>query len=293
MKMVMKMTAWKTNNTNEATTTTEKTQGSFALGREAYLAKRKAAQDRDTNYLCCGIWGAPKTAKSAIAADILTEEDLANDMHVFVWDYDNRFIDVKRNHYDNSTNLVVFNPIERHPDTLVDIKATKNNAEMHYEEALTYLEKGKLKAVIIDGADKFLTDVCETYMRIKHNLDADTVIKQLPFVWGDRNTPYKNFLHKKILEMECHRIVIAHSKEKYVDGSPVGIIANWHDSTEDIFTSTIRMERKISKTETVFTALIEASAVKPELIGTRHTVLRIKDGSVTWTGLPSLQKGEL
>tara|TARA_R110002020_G_scaffold32427_3_gene99776 strand:+ start:21610 stop:22473 length:864 start_codon:yes stop_codon:yes gene_type:complete len=286
--------AWTTNkNENKAITTDEKTKGTFALGREAYLAKRKAAQDRNKNFLCCGIWGAPKTAKSALAADILTEEDLANGMHVFVWDYDNRFIDVKRNHYDNIENLVVFNPIERHPDTLVDIKATKHNAEMHYEEAMSFLEQGKLKAVIVDGADKFLTDVCETYMRIKHNLDADTVIKQLPFVWGDRNTPYKNFLHKKILEMECHRIVIAHSKEKYVDGSPVGIVANWHDSTEDIFTSTVRMERKIGKNDTVFTALIEASAVKPELIGTRHTVLTIKNGAVNWTGLPVLMEGEL
>jgi len=53
------------------------------------------------------------------------------------------------------------------------------------------------------------------------------------------------------------------------------------------------MERKISKTETVFTALIEASAVKPELIGTRNTVLTIKNGEVVWTGLPSLKKGEL
>ena len=288
------MAAWTTSKTNEAVGTDEKTQGSFALGREAYLAKRKAAQDRNKNFLCCGIWGAPKSAKSGLAADLLTDEEIENGMHVFVWDYDNRFIDVKRNHYDNLENLVVFNPIERSPDTLVDIKATKHNAEMHYQEALTYLEQGKLKAVIVDGADKFLTDVCETYMRIKHNLDADTVIKQLPFVWGDRNTPYKNFLHKKILEMECHRIVIAHSKEKYVDGSPVGIIANWHDSTEDIFTSTIRMEREMTKNKpTKFIALIEASAIKPELIGTRHTILTIDKGNVDWAGLPSLKKGEL
>ena len=285
--------SWKTQNNNEAITTDEKTKGSFAIGREAYLAKRQIAQERNKNFLCVGIWGAPKSAKSALAADILTDEDIKNGMHVFVWDYDNRFIDVKRNHYANNENLVVFNPIERHPDTLVDIKATKHNAEMHYQEAMTYLEQGKLKAVIIDGADKFLTDVCETYMRVKHNLDADTVIKQLPFVWGDRNTPYKNFLHKKILEMDCHRIVIAHAKDKYVDGSPVGTIANWHESTEDIFTTTIKMDRKIVRGNATFTALIEASATKPELIGTRHIVLTINNGKVEWTGLDVLKKGEL
>ena len=45
MRMVMRM-AWSTTKT-EAITTTEKEKGSFALGREAYLAKRKEAQDRN------------------------------------------------------------------------------------------------------------------------------------------------------------------------------------------------------------------------------------------------------
>ena len=54
--------------------------------------------------------------------------------------------------------------------------------------------------MIVDGADKLLTDVCETYMRNKHGLDADTVMKAAPYVWGDRNTPYKNFLHKQIFK---------------------------------------------------------------------------------------------
>ena len=87
--------------------------------------------------------------------------------------------------------------------------------------------------------------------------------------------------------------MIAHAKEKYVDGSPVGLIANWHDSTEDIFTSTIRMERELKRENAKFTALIEASATRPELIGTRHTVLSINKGTVEWVGLPFLKKGEL
>ena len=70
MRMVMRM-AWSTTKT-EAITTTEKEKGSFALGREAYLAKRKEAQDRNKNFLCVGIWGEAKSAKSGVAADILT-----------------------------------------------------------------------------------------------------------------------------------------------------------------------------------------------------------------------------
>ena len=56
--------SWKTQDKNEAITTEEKQKGSFAIGREAYLAKRKIAQERNKNYLCVGIWGAPKSAKT-------------------------------------------------------------------------------------------------------------------------------------------------------------------------------------------------------------------------------------
>ena len=247
-----------------------------------------------SNRLICGIWGEPKSAKSATAMDLLTEEDIKNDMKVLVFDFDNRAIDVKRNHYGNIENLIVYNPIVRKDGSLVDFDETMDNARAFYQMALEILEEDKLKAVIVDGADKLLTDVCETKMREKHGMDADTVIKQPPYVWGDRNTPYKNFLHKQILEMPCHRIVIAHSKDKYAGNpNPIGVEANWHSSTEDIFTATVRMSRDIRKNGATFTAMVEASARKPEMIGKRLKVLTIEDGKVDWNGFPEIKAGEL
>tara|TARA_R100000995_G_scaffold81340_1_gene54068 strand:+ start:153 stop:836 length:684 start_codon:yes stop_codon:yes gene_type:complete len=226
--------------------------------------------------------------------DLLTEEDIKNGQHVLVFDFDNRAIDVKRNHYDNIENLIVYNPIVRKDGSLVDFDETMNNARAFYEMAKEYLAEDKLKAVIVDGADKLLTDVCETKMREKHGMDADTVIKQPPYVWGDRNTPYKNFLHKQILEMPCHRIVIAHSKDKYAGNpNPVGVEANWHSTTEDIFTATVRMSRDIRKNGATFTAMVEASARKPEMIGKRLRVLTIEDGKIDWAGFPEIKAGEL
>ena len=258
------------------------------------LKRIKETQENNKSFLCLGIWGEPKSAKSAIALDLLTDEDIKNDMKVLVFDFDNRAIDVKRNHYGNVENLVVFNPIVREDGSLVDFDETMNNARAFYQMALVYLEEGKLKAVIVDGADKLLTDVCETYMRNKHGLDADTVMKAAPYVWGDRNTPYKNFLHKQILEMPCHRIVIAHSKDKYAGNpNPIGVEANWHSSTEDIFTSTVRTTRDIRKNGATFTAMVEASARKPEMIGKRLKVLTIEDGKVDWNGFPEIKAGEL
>ena len=215
-------------------------------------------------------------------------------MHVLVFDFDNRFIDVKRNHYDNIENLVVLNPIVRKEGSLVDFDATMEKARTFYGMAKEYIAEGKLKAVIVDGADKLLTDVCETKMREKHKMDADAVIQQPPYVWGDRNTPYKNFLHKQVLELPCHRIVIAHSKDKYAGSpNPIGTIANWHDSTEDIFTSTVKMVRNIKSDGADYTAIVEASARMPELIGSRRKVLNIKQGKVDWTTFDEIQNGEI
>jgi len=291
--MVIEM-SWTTTDKTKAVTTNESAKGQYALRKEAMLQQIKESQENNKSFLCLGIWGEPKSAKSATAMDILTEEDIKNGLHVLVFDFDNRAIDVKRNHYDNIENLIVYNPIVRKDGSLVDFDETMNNARAFYEMAKEYLAENKLKAVIVDGADKLLTDVCETKMREKHGMDADTVIKQPPYVWGDRNTPYKNFLHKQILEMPCHRIVIAHSKDKYAGNpNPVGVEANWHSTTEDIFTATVRMSRDIRKNGATFTAMVEASARKPEMIGKRLKVLTIEDGKVDWIGFPEIKAGEL
>ena len=291
--MVMNM-SWSTTGKKQAITKNETDEGKYALRKKELLQVIKQIQENNTSYLCLGIWGEPKSAKSATALDILTDEDIENDMKVMVFDFDNRAIDVKRNHYNNVENLIVYNPIVREEGSLVDFNETMNNARAFYQLAQEFLEEGKLKAVIVDGADKLLTDVCETYMRNKHGLDADTVMKAAPYVWGDRNTPYKNFLHKQILEMPCHRIVIAHSKDKYAGNpNPIGVEANWHSSTEDIFTATVKMSRDIRKNGATFTAMVEASARKPELIGKRIKVLSIDDGKVEWNGFPEIKAGEL
>ena len=264
---------------------------SYADRKKAILSQIMEKQTNNKTYMCLGIWGEPKSAKSATAMDLLTEEDIKNDMVVTVFDFDNRAIDVRQNHYSDIENLIVYNPIKRNQGSLVVFEETMKNARAFLDITKEYLDEGKLKAVIVDGADKLLTDVCETKMREKHNLDADAVIKQPPFAWGDRNTPYRNLLHKEILELPCHRIVVAHSKDKYAgNANPIGVVANWHDSTEDIFTATVKMKREIKQGGADYTAIVEASARMPELIGSRRKVLSIDKGTVAWMGFSEVKE---
>ena len=94
--MVMNM-SWSTTGKKQAITKNETDEGKYALRKKELLQVIKQIQENNTSYLCLGIWGEPKSAKSATALDILTDEDIENDMKVMVFDFDNRAIDVKRN----------------------------------------------------------------------------------------------------------------------------------------------------------------------------------------------------
>ena len=135
--MVIEM-SWTTTGEakkTKAVTMNESAKGQYALRKEAMLKQIKESQENNKSFLCLGIWGEPKSAKSAIALDLLTEEDIKNGLHVLVFDFDNRAIDVKRNHYDNNENLIVYNPIVRHDESLVNFDETMNNARAFYESS--------------------------------------------------------------------------------------------------------------------------------------------------------------
>ena len=106
-----------------STTETKEEKVSFADRKKAILSSIKEKQSNNKAYMCLGIWGEAKSAKSATAMDLLTEQDIKDGKVVTVFDFDNRAIDVKQNHYGNVENLIVFNPIVRKQGSLVDFDA--------------------------------------------------------------------------------------------------------------------------------------------------------------------------
>ena len=101
---------------------------SYADRKKAILSQIMEKQTNNKTYMCLGIWGEPKSAKSATAMDLLTEEDITNAMVVTVFDFDNRAIDVRQHHYSDIENLIVYNPIKRKQGSLVDFEETMKNA---------------------------------------------------------------------------------------------------------------------------------------------------------------------
>ncbi len=62
-------------NTGKSTVTK-----TFEERKKERLEQIKYKAEVAQSYMCLGIWGEPKSAKSAISLDILTDEDIKNDM---------------------------------------------------------------------------------------------------------------------------------------------------------------------------------------------------------------------
>ena len=75
--MVIDM-SWTNNDKTKAVQTKESDKGKYALRKKAMLEQIKQAQENNKSFLCLGIWGEPKSAKSATAMDLLTDEDIKN-----------------------------------------------------------------------------------------------------------------------------------------------------------------------------------------------------------------------
>jgi hypothetical protein len=53
------------------------------------------------------------------------------------------------------------------------------------------------------------------------------------------------------------------------------------------------MKREIKQGGADYTAIVEASARMPELIGSRRKVLSINKGKIEWSGFEEVKKGEI
>ena len=65
---------------------------------------------RNRSYLRVGIHGEPKSGKSGVALDCLTEEEIKDGWKVIALDWDNGCEPTWRNNWDSSEHIIVFDP---------------------------------------------------------------------------------------------------------------------------------------------------------------------------------------
>lgn len=242
--------------------------------------------EKSSSNICCALYGYDGTAKSGIAMDCRTEQEIKDGMKIVIFDLDGGCAPLKVIFHDNDPNIIIKNPLVRNEVKNVDYEATfaKLKAALDYIER--NMEELKIKAIIFDGLDKFLK-ICEYSMREELNKDVTSGIDYR--YWKNRNKKYMDIL-EQIKLMDLDRFFITHMKHDE-DGN---MIPDWQKKTPDMLYQRVRCFREIKEDKsggrTVYLkAEIEKSKTNIALEGKIYTVAEIrhdKNGTTAkWNGL--------
>ena len=205
----------------------------------AARAKNKISDK--THYVLMGIAGPPKSGKSGVVLDSLTDEEKEAGAEIHHLDFDLGGETTKAAHHTGTENIVVLNPwvINSNPSRVpYDFPATYQrtidylraavemaDAQLAYFNEHGTMPKPYLKTVVFDGADHWL-NICETVMKVDDlklgpdgiavaGRDATTKIGR--FNWNIRKNRYNSAL--TVLQELCRRgihcYIITHMKTAY------------------------------------------------------------------------------
>lgn len=194
-------------------------------------------KEKSNSFICCAIYGNDGTAKSGIAMDCRSKEEIAEGKKIIIIDLDGGCGPLKVIYHDNDPNILIFNPIMRtkglidYDDTFLKLKATLDYIERNINEI-------KLKTIVFDGLDKFLKQ-CEYKLRKDLNKEVTDGFNQM--LWANRSKNYHDVL-EQIKLMDIDRYFITHEKKDEF-GEP---IPDWEKKTPDMMFQRIRCIKVIT-----------------------------------------------
>jgi len=178
----------------------------------------KWVSDGDTvsSEICALLVGKPKTGKSGIALDSRTEEEKKEGKKIIVIELnsDNGCKLNKKVHHKNDPNIIVLDPRE------FSINETTGDWTFDYVKTMGKIkaliiwikenkDRIKLKTIVFDGADVFLSEICEGQMRIDENIDVAGGVQQR--YWKKRNTYFYDVMNM-LFTIDVDKYIITHFK---------------------------------------------------------------------------------
>ena len=306
---------------NPASKSIEAPNPSPTYGRE-YFAKLLAKRNDGGFPVRCAFVGKENTAKTGNAIDIALR---ITDKDVVVVDVDNSATQTVAVNYANNPRIRVIPVFDEADSSLFNDDNTTNWVALVDKMAwfMRILgeecgEDGDIGAVVLDGCSTFLkwcefamTDVLLRKGVIKEEGDSFNQKE-----WRTRNQLFRDVLNR------AHQLQVPfvgytfHLKDvkEFMDigGGQKGLMKvgekpEWENGTKRLFSQQIWLTRysqkgdiaagvaadsSLSAGEWVIRASItEMKGHHQEYLGTKHDVLRIKDGQVEWSGLPFLNWG--
>jgi hypothetical protein len=164
--------------------------------------------------ICALLIGHPKIGKSGVLLDCLTEQDIIDGKQLIVFELNSdQGCDVnKKEFHKDIENIIVLNPREYiqdkdgiwQPDYIATMTKIKSAIQMIKQD----VESGaNIKAIGFDGLDIFLSEICESQMRLEEHIDAAGGVAMR--YWKNRNKYYYDVINM-LLDLDINKYFITH-----------------------------------------------------------------------------------
>lgn len=262
------------------------------------LAPKTSSNESD---ICAVLWGLNDTLKSGNAIDCRTEKQIKNHEVVFLIDLDDANKTLWRNHWGSSPDIRIMNP------TVWKKIEGEDRKEIDYDKTLKVIhtlafriekmikEGLPVAGTIFDGLDKLL-DNSENTMRMDKQLEID---EGVTFAFWRRRNKYFLDIIKTTKSLKCPRYFITHSKKvqkKKMNQAGKEVVVkeweegDWHKSIPDEMWQVITCHKEEDvEGNTTYSAKVVKFKGRPELVGSIHTTMTVKNGKVKFRGLPFLR----
>lgn len=234
--------------------------------------------------ICSLIVGLPKTAKTGICLDSRTEEEIKEGKKLvyieFNHDHGGR-INKKVFHKNDPSILVIDPTVVEADDITGEDKVNYIKTMAKIKATLRYIKENKeklnIKTIIVDGADRFLSEICEQQMRLDEHIDVTGGVS-LKY-WLKRNKYFHDVMDM-LLNIDVDKYIISHPKEDKETGKiTYGVQKDFPDRVHQIL-----MTRYDEKTNKFYVKVIADRRDRPDLIGKEFITMEIIDGKKKWYG---------
>ena len=251
-------------------------------------------EDGNISDICAAIHGFQDTAKSGIAMDSRTPDQIEAGYKVAMIDLDDACKPLHNAHWHSDPNIKIINPVQwiaSDREMIVDYDSTIAVIGSLIKVISDRIISGeKVASFVLDGLDKLLT-AAELQMRAYLDLEIDEGVS---FVyWRRRNKAFLDILYAA-KALSCAKYFITHDKKKDIrkGDNVIGEIVtpDWYKSVPGMMHQIIHCERSSGIDGTVtYTATVEKYKGRPEILMKKAQVLSVEKGIVTWNGIPPLR----
>ncbi len=248
------------------------------------IEKWIAEGDSVNSEICALYVGLPKTTKTGCSLDIRTPEEIKEGKKIWVMELnsDNGSKLNKKVFWNDDPSIIVIDPREFNIDettgdwnfdyikTMAKIKAFLMYLKLNYKKLNT-------KAIVVDGIDVLLSEICENQLRMEKNLDAAGGV-QMSF-WKIRNKYFYDILNM-LFTIDVDKYLITHLKE---DNDTKKLVYSVQKDLPDKLHQIVEFRRD-EKTNKYYAKVVADRRNKPELLGKEFCTMETVDNKRVWNG---------